>query len=136
MKRLALALAAVLFTMSAPADAKDIKDLFVPCGDLTCSQARSAASGLTFNKHGDLRATPAGQYILGWVAGFATAINSHLRPHRNFFSNMTRFDMTTWIVKWCSRNSNRNKTLGDAMKSLTKGRQGIDIKRRRQKLLK
>jgi hypothetical protein len=116
MTRLILIATVFILVSVGGADAFDENREYQLYTTTNCSEVLSAHA-LIGNSPGEFKPTPDTFRLLGYVAGWATAINSRVEGKRDYFLGVSVTDMVSWIGSWCR--SNPNHRLSDAMDALT-----------------
>jgi len=112
-------IATVFILVSGPVESLDAKGKYSIYGFKNCSKVLSA--------HANLKTTSDGWQgnhevweLMGYVSGYATAINMRVKGKRDYFSGMENKDIANWIASWCR--SNPGGTLDQAFEVFTNSR--------------
>ena len=81
-----------------------------PCPKVVSTHAKMEVKGKKWTGPPEVWA------LIGWVSGFATAVNSAIGSPPNYFKTMTEIDMANWVASWCRDNPKHN--LDKAMRVL------------------
>jgi len=100
----------IFLLVGSSSDSADKPAMFVSYGVKSCSEVILIFEQ-TKPKDGSRMA-----FINGWIAGFATAINSTIDGPPNFFKGMKDKEISEWIVAWCQNHP--NQTIDTAIRRL------------------
>ena len=101
--------------VNSPAHTKGSLAKWISYGVEPCS--RVVASGRKLEIRGKQWVGPSDVwFLIGWVSGFATAVNSAIDGPSNFYKGKADVDIVQWVISWCR--DNPNGSLDSAMRAL------------------
>tara|TARA_B100000315_G_C14507521_1_gene555359 strand:- start:961 stop:1323 length:363 start_codon:yes stop_codon:yes gene_type:complete len=118
MKQIIL-IAIALMLVGGEVGAKDAYNNYVSIDNYTCSEVLSSHAQMKITKDGFKGNEPV-WFLLGYTAGYTTAINSQIKGRANFFSGMKHTDIVNWVASWCR--SNPSQKLSHALEILINSR--------------
>ena len=108
-----------VFLVAGDAGAVNESNIWVPHNTQSCSMVLSAHADIETTAKGWKGGTK-GFRLIGYVSGWASAVNWAVKGKKDYFVGMKSTDITNWVASWCR--SNPSKDLSDAMTALTDSR--------------
>jgi hypothetical protein len=118
MKQIILMAIALMF-FGGGVGAEDSKGNFTYYNAMSCSSVLSAHAGLKILPKGYSGNHNTWEFV-GWIQGYVTAVNQHVRGKSNYFSSMDSLDIANWVASWCRSNPTRD--IVDAVSTFSKSR--------------
>ena len=102
-----LAIALSLGTTNASADEAGQNASWTSYGVDSCSKVLSTHAQITIKNY-KISGPPAAWTLIGWVSGFATAVNSAIGSPKNYYRSMSNIEILNWVVSFCRDNPNKD----------------------------
>ena len=102
-----LAIALSLGTTNASADEAGQNASWTSYGVASCSKVLSTHTQISIKDY-KFNGPPAAWTLMGWVSGFATAVNSAIGSPNNYYRSMSNIEILNWVVSFCRDNPNKD----------------------------